>query len=72
MSRAKAGKAQGSDDIPSEVLKTEGVIQCLYKLFSKCFELGITPASWQNGIINPILKAGDSRYGMEGNLNAAL
>ena len=53
---AKRGKACGIDEIPVEVLGSLCVQQFLTKLFNVCFENGIVPQEWNNGILQPIVK----------------
>ena len=57
---AKNNKACGTDNIFSEVLKNDVVIQCMHKLFNHCFQNSTVPSMWKDGIISPIYKAGDS------------
>ena len=54
----KNHKATGPDGIPAECLKNKTVIALLFKIYSFCFENGVIPESWLQGIINPIYKAG--------------
>ena len=58
----KLRKAAGFDEIPSEVLKNQRVIDLLFIICNRCFELGRVPDQWTKGIINPIYKSvSDSR-----------
>jgi hypothetical protein len=54
--KAQNGKAQGFDCIPTEVLRNQTTVNFLHRLFAVCFEKGITPEIWAQGIINPIPK----------------
>ena len=57
--KAKLKKATGPDHIPSEVLKNDVSINMLFKVMTYCFDYGIVPDDWKNGIISPIFKSGD-------------
>ena len=52
----KDKKAVGFDGIPNEVLKFHNVKLSLWKLFSKYFNLSLTPTIWLKAMINPIPK----------------
>ena len=54
--QANKGKAQGTDNIPIEVLQNEHCKLFMYKLFHTCFITSKIPAMWKQGIINPIPK----------------
>ena len=56
----KRGKACGVDGIPGEVIKTDAVIDFLFKVLSVCYNTGRTPKQWGQGIINPIPKSSTS------------
>ena len=56
LARAKDGKASGFDSIPVEVLRNNTAINCLHKLFNKCFQSCLAPNIWARGVINPIPK----------------
>lgn len=60
VARLKAGKSTGIDCIPAEVLKNETCIRMLHLLITKCFDMGIVPQKWRQGIINPIMKPGST------------
>ena len=54
---AKSGKSVGCDELPTEVLRSDIVINFLLILFNKCYDEGIIPDLWSKGIINPIPKS---------------
>lgn len=54
--KAKKGKAVGVDEIPTEVLGNQPVLETLHKLFQVCFSQGSVPDLWGKGIIHPIPK----------------
>ena len=54
--RLKLRKAAGVDNIPSEVLKNNTCIDMLHKIITFCFENGVSPLQWKQGIINHIVK----------------
>ncbi|CAC5413951.1 unnamed protein product [Mytilus coruscus] len=56
VSRLKLRKAAGIDNIPAEVLKNKTCIDMLQKIINFCFENGVSPFEWKQGIINPIVK----------------
>ncbi|CAC5398783.1 unnamed protein product [Mytilus coruscus] len=56
VSRLKLRKAAGIDNIPAEVLKNKTCIDMLQKIINFCFENGVSPLEWKQGIINPIVK----------------
>ena len=60
VSRAKARKAAGIDEIPAEVLKNESCIKVLHRIISQAFESGIVPDQWKKAVISPIPKSGMS------------
>ena len=43
-------KAAGSDNIFGEFLKNETSLNALYALFSFCFDHGILPTAWKEGL----------------------
>ncbi|CAC5420543.1 unnamed protein product [Mytilus coruscus] len=53
---SKDGKSPGIDLLHNEVLKNNGVISVLHKLFQLCFETGKVPSIWGKAIIHPIPK----------------
>jgi len=59
--RLKNGKACGSDEILSEMLKmsSDFSISFMTKLFNVLFNEGIYPQEWSEAIIMPIFKKGD-------------
>jgi hypothetical protein len=61
--RLKNGKAPGSDDITSELLKfaEEPVSAALYKLFATVWSTGRVPAEWKEGVIVPLYKGKGAR-----------
>ncbi|XP_033730266.1 uncharacterized protein LOC117319595, partial [Pecten maximus] len=54
--RTKVGKAAGVDGIPAEVLKNDACVDIMFSLISYCFDHGIVPDKWKQGIINPLVK----------------
>ena len=52
-------KAEGLDEIPSEVWKNENMLHTctLHSLFNVCFQTARIPEKWMCGIINPIEKS---------------
>ena len=50
-------KAEGIDEIPAEILKSQNLISLLEALFNQCFILGRVPELWGTGIITPVLKS---------------
>ena len=50
-------KAEGIDEIPAEILKSQNLISVLEALFNQCFILGRVPELWRTGIITPVLKS---------------
>ncbi len=56
VTRAKNGKAMGTDNIPNEVLKNDRVIGALHAFFQLCFDSGKVPSIWTQSVINPIPK----------------
>ncbi|VDH94851.1 Hypothetical predicted protein [Mytilus galloprovincialis] len=56
VSRLKLRKAAGIDNIPAEVLKNKTCIDMLQNIINFCFENGVSPLEWKQGIINPIVK----------------
>ncbi len=54
--KAKLGKAQGFDGIPTECIKGLSAVSFMFLLFRKCFDTGMIPGVWKKGIINPIPK----------------
>lgn len=63
LTQAKRGKAPGVDSIPVEVLQNGPSLHFLHNLFATCFQRGLTPSQWANGVIKPIPKSttGDPR-----------
>ena len=55
---SKLNKSAGIDGFIAELVKNNVSIQFLHALYSFCFEHGISPEIWQNGVIHPILKPG--------------
>lgn len=55
--RMKDNKAEGIDEIPSEVLKNHHLLNVLSSLFNQCFTLGKIPDLWKCGIITPVVKS---------------
>ena len=53
----KNKKAAGIDKIPSEVLKTVNVKNCLHRFFQFYFDTGLLPTIWLKAIIRPIPKS---------------
>ncbi|VDI52135.1 Hypothetical predicted protein [Mytilus galloprovincialis] len=60
VAHAKNKKAADIDNILAEILKNVAAIELLYKIIQGCFELGQVPNEWPSGIINRILKPGES------------
>ena len=58
--KARARKAPGPDEIPSEVLRNDSSVDILFRIIRYCFDDGGVPNEWTKGIINPIFKGGDS------------
>ncbi len=56
VTRAKSGKAMGTDSIPNEVLKNDRIVGALHALFQLCFDSGKVPSLWTQSVINPIPK----------------
>ena len=56
---ARARKAPGPDEIPSEVLRNDSCIEILFRIIRYCFDDGRVPNDWTKGIINPIFKGGE-------------
>ena len=54
--KARARKAPGADEIPSEVLRNDSCIDILFRIIKYCFDDGRVPNEWTKGIINPIFK----------------
>ena len=57
--KARARKAPGADEIPSEVLRNDSCIDILFRIIKYCFDDGRVPNEWTKGIINPIFKGDD-------------
>jgi hypothetical protein len=55
--RIKNRKSVGIDNIPHEILKNEGTVSLLTKLFNIIFEQGVMPSTWNTAIIKPIPKS---------------
>ena len=58
--KARARKAPGADEIPSEVLRNDSCVDILFRIIRYCFDDGRVPNEWTKGVINPIFKGGDS------------
>ena len=56
VSKAKANKAVGYDNIPNEVIKNDSSIKVLHALFNGIFQSGVMPSIWKKAIIKPIPK----------------
>ena len=56
LNKVKNGKAFGTDDIPTEVLKNPKAERLLGEVIQQCFEAGEVPEYWLRGVINPIPK----------------
>ena len=56
---ARARKAPGPDEIPSEVLRNDNCIDILFRIIKYCFDDGRVPNDWTKGIINHIFKGGE-------------
>ena len=56
INRLKLKKASGIDNIPAEILKNSKCIHMLHDIISFCFDNGVSPDKWKQGIINPIVK----------------
>jgi len=61
LQQIKSTKAQGHDEIPSNVLKdlSQSVIRPLTRLFNLVIETGIIPKGWKVSRIVPVFKSGD-------------
>ena len=57
ISKSKANKAPGIDEIVYDVLKNENSTILLTKLFNLCFESHKVPDVWLQSLINPIPKS---------------
>lgn len=57
----KNGKSSGLDSISNEMLKYSeaSLLPCILKIFNDILKLGVYPAEWKRGYINPIYKGGD-------------
>lgn len=51
VTKAKAGKSCGIDELPYEVLKFDRIIKVLHQMFMLFFESGIIPSIWHKAII---------------------
>ena len=56
-SQMKLGKSAGSDLIPNEVLKHEGIRELLLNFVNMCFVNNIIPTVWRQSVIAPIPKS---------------
>ena len=56
---ARARKAPGPDEIPSEMLSNDSCIGIFFRIIKYCFYDGRVPNDWTKGIINPIFKGGE-------------
>ncbi|XP_063415945.1 uncharacterized protein LOC134697591 [Mytilus trossulus] len=54
--RAKLNKAGGLDQICAEFLRNNSCVNILFKIIKFAFDNGVVPATWNNILINPILK----------------
>ena len=54
--KLKLNKATGIDLIKNEIIKQPGFLKCAFKLFTFCFQTGLVPSIWRNGLISPIPK----------------
>lgn len=63
ISKLKAGKAAGVDEIRSEFLKNSGLagIQWLSRIFNLAMKSSIVPADWSYAVIAPIFKKGSRK-----------
>ena len=50
-------KAEGTDEIPAEILKNQNLLSLIEVLSNQCFILGKIPELWITGIIAPVLKS---------------
>ena len=55
--RLKDNKAEGLDEIPSEVWKNEKMLYTLHSLFNRCFHTAKIQELWKCGIISPVVKS---------------
>ena len=56
----KKNTACGIDEIPNEVLKSKMLCTILINMLNMCYEKGLVPSIWKQGIINPIPKSSTS------------
>ncbi|CAC5418534.1 unnamed protein product [Mytilus coruscus] len=54
--RAKLNEAGGLDQICAEFLRNTSCVNILFKIIKYAFDNGVVPATWNNILINPILK----------------
>jgi hypothetical protein len=61
LSEVKNGKAPGEDGVLTEVLKGGGdvIVQSLFMLFKKVWDMEEFPSQWMRGVICPLFKGGD-------------
>ena len=59
----RRNKAPGIDSIPAEALKNDVCTNILHSLISHCFNHGIVPDKWKQGVINPIEKPNSTQLG---------
>ena len=55
--KMKLGKAVGSDLIPNEVLKHEGIRELILCFVNTCYSNSVIPSVWRTSIISPIPKS---------------
>ena len=56
VTKAKNGKAMGTDNIPSEILKRNAVIGALHAFVQLCCDSSKIPTIWTQSVFNPIPK----------------
>jgi hypothetical protein len=63
VSRLKAGKSAGVDEIRTEFIKNSGPggIQWLCRIFNLAMKSSVVPADWSFGVIAPIFKKGNRK-----------
>ena len=60
-SKVKNNKSVGFDKIPNEVLKSNGIVLILTKLFNHCFSNGYVPDVWLTSVITRVPKGKKKR-----------
>jgi hypothetical protein len=62
VNQLKSNKAAGTDNIPPDLIKNVGRTfkQKLYKLFLKVWDRELLPTQWNEGILCPIYKKGET------------